>query len=685
MLMFKRVFITLTIFALAPLILFSAAYYVHSYSVLREDVITAMRYRLKAIDEDIADTVSKGRSDVLSWAHMSIPEICYEYNRPEAMEVFLTNLINTYKIYSDITTYDAQGRLFATNKQAKDEDVKITQLPSNILTKSFFEDGAEVILMRGDNGAKLAIIARVQNRVDELLGYMAAFIRWSDLENITERGQYTSSSTVLAGSEKMFFDDKLVPIDKANSHYSGDFTNVADMSDRQIGNMWTVKDGKYLTACIVSDSLSMGSSIVECVRADKLAMLSSLKSVRYIAMAIAALAMIVAALISYVIAKRLVSPFKEIVNIISRHYMSQEGRVRLQDDCDVESLKDQILGLIDHLVKSERKLAESINLTAIGEMCAMVAHDVRTPVSVMKAYTMSLDKLSHMADDLVCYSNVGNTERSVCNVNNMVRHVLSEISASSKSKDVRIKCEPKQDIDANIDGYSIERAIENIMVNACQSCAADGVVSVCTMVGENNTLVIQIYDNGCGISEDHLAMVFNPFFTKGKKGGTGLGLAYCKQVVEAHGGIIDVESEVGKGTTFTIRIPNCVVDEVPERAEKNEPEIKCQNRRFIIVDDDSDIRMRWRKIVQENGGTVAHEASSLEDIEARDGEIDYRDIDVAMVDYHYEGSKHSGADVIRHMRSRGVSEVHLCTGFYDDESVRDEAFSAGADSVIPKG
>ena len=229
--------------------------------------------------------------------------------------------------------------------------------------------------------------------------------------------------------------------------------------------------------------------------------------------------------------------------------------------------------------------------------------------------------------------------------------------------------------------------------------------------------MFEIIDNGAGICVSDISRIFEEFYTKGKIGGTGLGLAYCKQVVEAHGGTIEVQSEVGKGSTFTIRIPNCVVkkDEAAVNAAVNAADIPTsagpqpntpassdcsvspatsaslsprwdvvqEGKRYLIIDDDPAMRTMMQRLIDQAGGRVAVVAGAPDEV-LFNREISDKTIDAALVDYHFEGSEANGVDLIRFLRARGIATIHLCTGFHDDPAIRDQAISAGADGVISK-
>jgi len=104
-----------------------------------------------------------------------------------------------------------------------------------------------------------------------------------------------------------------------------------------------------------------------------------------------------------------------------------------------------------------------------------------------------------------------------------------------------------------VDAVKLRRALENLIKNAVEAMPSGGVLTV-GLAQVDGGAVISVGDTGDGIPEEARASVFKPLFST-KPRGTGLGLAIAKQSVEAHGGSIGYESEVGKGTVFTLRLP----------------------------------------------------------------------------------------------------------------------------------
>ena len=104
-----------------------------------------------------------------------------------------------------------------------------------------------------------------------------------------------------------------------------------------------------------------------------------------------------------------------------------------------------------------------------------------------------------------------------------------------------------------IDANQVRQVLVNIISNAVQAMPDGGKLTINTK-GENQLLEVEIADTGCGIPKEITAKIFDPLFTTRAKG-IGLGLAVCKTIIERHEGYIEVKSKVGKGTTFTIKLP----------------------------------------------------------------------------------------------------------------------------------
>ena len=103
------------------------------------------------------------------------------------------------------------------------------------------------------------------------------------------------------------------------------------------------------------------------------------------------------------------------------------------------------------------------------------------------------------------------------------------------------------------DKTKLQEVFLNLLRNAADAASPDGTISM-TAEQSKDSIIIQVQDNGCGISKEHLSSIFEPFTTY-KKNGTGLGLSISESIIQAHGGTIEVDSAPQKGSTFRITLP----------------------------------------------------------------------------------------------------------------------------------
>jgi signal transduction histidine kinase len=226
------------------------------------------------------------------------------------------------------------------------------------------------------------------------------------------------------------------------------------------------------------------------------------------------------------------------------------------------------------------ELVSKERLAAIGETVSSVAHCIKNVLSAMQggAYVLDLgitndekdkvtkgwgivkrntDFMLDLAKDMLAYCKKEAVERKPADMTEMLSGVMLMIQESAAQKGIHTPLSLEKDLPViGVDETGLKRAILNLMTNAVEACKEGQSVGL-TAVRDRSTghMVITISDTGPGMPEKVRARIFEPFFTTKGNRGTGLGLPLVKKVVEAHGGRLDLESEVGRGTTFRIVLP----------------------------------------------------------------------------------------------------------------------------------
>lgn len=162
----------------------------------------------------------------------------------------------------------------------------------------------------------------------------------------------------------------------------------------------------------------------------------------------------------------------------------------------------------------------------------------------VKKIVTNLKKLSYKGDD----------DFILCNINDCIKDCLKLLANELKySMEIKLKLSPCGDIFGQ--PSELSQIFINLFINAAHACSEGGVLTI-ESVKDKGNIIIYVKDNGSGIDEKSLSKIFDPFFTTKPIGqGTGLGLSVSHGIIEKHQGKIDVQSEVGVGTTFIIKLP----------------------------------------------------------------------------------------------------------------------------------
>jgi two-component system NtrC family sensor kinase len=232
---------------------------------------------------------------------------------------------------------------------------------------------------------------------------------------------------------------------------------------------------------------------------------------------------------------------------------------------------------ITHLKKAEERLIVAERLSCLGELTAGVAHELRNPLAGIKINTQVLsrkkdlpemekrllnstqegiEKIQKIVEDMLHFAKPKVSHFKPEDINEVMEKSLAILLAKLKKGNISSVFERGKGLPpVRIDVHQIQQVLINLMLNAIQAMEKGGTLTLRTFLGNNGGGVgVEVQDSGVGIPESHLKKIFDPFFTT-KSEGTGLGLSISLKILETHGATIDVSSEEGKGSTFTILFP----------------------------------------------------------------------------------------------------------------------------------
>jgi signal transduction histidine kinase len=223
----------------------------------------------------------------------------------------------------------------------------------------------------------------------------------------------------------------------------------------------------------------------------------------------------------------------------------------------------------------EQRLGESEHLATIGQVAASLAHEIKNPLAgisgaiqvlgselgdehphkpIIEEALRQIDRLDAAVKDLLLYARPQNPTVARCDLSEIVAESMILLRQEPAFQNVRIRCEGLTERHwAIVDPSQVKQIITNILINAAHACEDDGDID-CALETDARVVRLRITDTGAGIRPEVLSRVFEPFFTT-KARGTGLGLAICKRIIEAHQGVILIESRPSVGTRVTVEFP----------------------------------------------------------------------------------------------------------------------------------
>ncbi len=256
-------------------------------------------------------------------------------------------------------------------------------------------------------------------------------------------------------------------------------------------------------------------------------------------------------------------------------------RIALRERTELSVLADTLNRSTARLAELQKELLHQERLAAIGETVAGLAHCLKNLLNglrggqyVIESGIASRDteklkagwdltkqgirQVEKLVFDMLYYVKDRTPKREPTDANRVIREVIDLLKDQAAEQGVELR----EDLDEALgspalDGTAIYRAILNLATNAIDACleSETGDLVMLSSWRAPHEIVISVQDNGVGMSQEVLSSLFTRFFSTKDGRGTGLGLPVVKKIAEEHGGVLEVDSEPGKGTTFRLRLP----------------------------------------------------------------------------------------------------------------------------------
>jgi signal transduction histidine kinase/ActR/RegA family two-component response regulator len=335
----------------------------------------------------------------------------------------------------------------------------------------------------------------------------------------------------------------------------------------------------------------------------------------------------------------------------------------------LDEMKTKVKSSYDLLLASEKR-------ALMGQIVAGIAHELNNPLTVVLGNTQlmlmrehneanisglkkvgeSAQRAAKIVKNLLTFARQEKPERKSTDLNKIIKKTLDLHGYELKVCNIEVRLDLQPSLPYTMaDPHQLQQVFLNLMVNAEQAmieARGKGVLGISTRADQQQ-ITVTFSDDGPGIKTENLQRIFEPFFTTKEVGkGTGLGLSISQGIIEEHGGKIQVDTTIGRGTTFAIVLPiqKWVPEEVPQEAfpptSPTTPSNTVEKKRILVVEDEPAIQQLFKDVLEPEG----HEVTTVENGIHALAMIDQHDYDLIFSDIKMP--EVSGIDLYTSLKER---------------------------------
>lgn len=559
-------------------ILLTALAFVKARSTLRAEIDRTVLTGADALGAEIDRMIFERLQNAAIWSRLDVMQDIQIRDIDKRLSRFLADLKRGYgDVYVDLSCTDQTRQIVASSDPAL---IGTTPAAATPWLRMTFSDAPLTVSL--DRTQKIDVLIEVpvpSATAGGALGVLRLRLDWMDIENLLDRTVGESGRMVILldgegraiGASKSLRNRPPATLD-AVAPWRFPASRVAQRNGAPLVDGDVIVGSARLAAVAQSPDLGWTVLVVQPV-AQALAPVQRMALMFLLLLsAIALLTVAVALWVSHAIARPIVA-----LTGLAREYV--HTRV-LQAPAsggvgEVAELSNAFVRMVRDIDLSQKKLIRASKLAVVGEMSSVIAHEVRTPLGIIRSSAQVLgrepgigaegrelagfiesetERLNRLVSAMLDSARPRTPIYSMLDIHELLKRAAALLGRQLADRGISVSFDLRAtNPNVECDEEQMTQVILNIMMNALQVLDRGGRIELRTR-DSGNALAIDVADNGPGIAPHERAQVFDAFFFK-REGGVGLGLAIVQQIVQAHGGSIEVAESEQAGALFQIRIP----------------------------------------------------------------------------------------------------------------------------------
>ena len=503
---------------------------------------------LQTLSQTVANSVSRmmfeRTQNVASWSQLAIMQELQIDDIDKRLSTFLRELQTSYgDVYHSIYVVNTQNKVIASSNPSQLNQLVAAPKPWFISDVSDKKITFSIIQHN-----VLAISQEViEPNSNMVIGRLVAEFNWQQIQTLLNSAVKKPSTVALLNDQG----NALAASANWNAKAGHEMHAQSDFSIQPGAPMWQVRVEK------------LHSLAVEPVH-----------RLAYIFLALLASTLLFAAFLVTPIAQAITQPLAKLTLFVRSFKQEQLAETPKTGPPEVQELGIAFENMMQDLAKTQANLTRAAKLAVVGEMAAAMSHEVRTPLGILRSSADLLlrepklssdgkevlgfiisetERLNRLVSTLIDSARPRLAQFVAVNLTDLISKIASMLRGQAEPKNIALNLDLSQSVIAEIDNDQITQVMMNIVLNAIQILPVGGRI-VIRLHQQQDAAMIEVADDGPGISDANQAHIFEPFFTQ-RAGGVGLGLAVVRQIVQAHGGDIRYSSSPFGGAQFTISLP----------------------------------------------------------------------------------------------------------------------------------